>query len=380
MKLELDATKLFETTSIKKLMLKNRFVRSATNEGMAGENGAPTQQLINHLKDLADGGVGLIISGFSYVSKNGKGRTKLLGIHSDVLIREHKKLTDIVHNNGSKIIMQLAHAGCRSKIYRNGEEPFGPSTMSFSKGISCREITLEEIPFVIDNFVKAATRAKNSGFDGIQLHGAHGFLINQFLSPFYNKRTDEYGGTIENRARFILEILTGIRAQLGDTFPIFIKMNSDDFLEGGFKKDEMIQVASMLEKEGIDAIEISGGTNLSPEKYSFSRKTGIVSEDKEVYFSEAAALYKKHIKVPLILVGGIRSFAVAEKLITDGLADYISLCRPLIREPNLINRWKLENRNRSTCISCNQCFKPVRSGQGVYCVAAKNKYREKTEH
>ena len=125
----------------------------------------------------------------------------------------------------------------------------------------------------------------------------------------------------------------------------------------------------MLEQEGIDAIEISGGTHLSPDEYSFSRKTGIVSEEKELYFKEAAGLYKEKIKVPLMLVGGIRSLSVAEKVVDEGLADYVSLCRPLIREPHLIRRWKSGDFKRATCISCNECFKPVRAGKGLYCVA-----------
>jgi 2,4-dienoyl-CoA reductase-like NADH-dependent reductase (Old Yellow Enzyme family) len=163
--------------------------------------------------------------------------------------------------------------------------------------------------------------------------------------------------------------LMGIRSAVGNDYPVLIKINSDDYLDGGLNNEDMVGLAGMLEAEGIDAIEISGGTHLSPEEYLFSRKTGIVSEEKELYFGRAARLYREKIKVPLMLVGGIRSYSVAERVIDEGLADYVSICRPLIREPDLIRRWQAGDTRRAACISCNECFTPVRSAEAVYCVA-----------
>jgi len=165
-----------------------------------------------------------------------------------------------------------------------------------------------------------------------------------------------------------LEIIQAIRSELGKQFAILIKINSDDFIEGGFAQSEMVEVSALLESAGIDAVELSGGTGLKISKYSSSRVGKIDSKEKEVYYREAAKLYKKKITVPLILVGGIRSYEVAEELLEKDLVDYVSLCRPLIREPDLIKRWQEGDIKRATCISCNKCFVPTRAGKGIYCV------------
>ena len=360
---------LFEKTVINNMTLNNRFVRSATFGSMANPDGSCTPDLIRLTRDLAEGEVGLIITGYAFTSEIGKCRPNQTGVHNDSMLDGLKEMAEAAHAEDGAIVMQIAHSGCNSFVRPEGEEALGPSPISMPQGCRCRDMTAAEVKETIDDFVSAAIRVKNAGFDGVQLHGAHGYLISQFLSPFYNKRTDEYGGSVENRARFLLEILREIRSAIGPDYPVMVKINSDDFLENGFVKEEMIKVAIMLEQEGIDAIEISGGTHLSPDEYSFSRKTGIVSEEKELYFKEAAGLYKEKIKAPLMLVGGIRSLSVAEKVVDEGLADYVSLCRPLIREPHLIRRWKSGDMKRATCISCNECFKPVRAGKGLNCVA-----------
>ena len=362
---------LFETTTINGLTLENRFVRSATFEAMAGADGAATQLLIDLDKALALGEVGLIISGYAYPSASGKSRPVQSGVHSDDMIPGLERITDAVHQAGGKIVMQIGHAGCNSFVVPEGEKAPGPSNKVMPQGCECREMTPDEIAASIKDFARAAVRAKVSGFDGVQLHGAHGYLISQFLSPFYNKRSDRYGGSLENRSRYVLSVLDAVRSAVGDHYPVMIKINSDDFLDNGFNLHEMLQVAAMLEQAGIDAIEVSGGTHLSPEEYSFSRKTGIVSSDKELYFKDAALAYKEKVTVPLMLVGGIRSLGVAEQVVSEGIADYVSLCRPFIREPHLVKRWKSGDTGRATCISCNECFKPVRAGEPLYCVARK---------
>ena len=360
---------LFESVKIGNFETRNRFVRSATYYALADDEGFIGEPSVRLMKTLTEGGVGLIITGYAYISKSGQSFVDMNGIHTDEHIDGYMKMTQAVHDAGGRIVMQIAHCGCNSFVIPDGEAAIGPSPISMPQGCRCIEMTEAQVKETIDDFVSTAIRAKNAGFDGIQLHGAHGYLISQFLSPYYNKRIDGYGGAVENRARFLLETLKGIRYEVGPDYPVMIKINSDDFLENGFVKQEMVQVAIMLAHEGIDAIEISGGTHLSPDEYSFSRKTGIVSEDKELYFKEAARLYKEKIQVPLMLVGGIRSLSVADRVVDEGLADYVSLCRPLIREPHLIRRWKSGDTKRATCISCNECFKPVRAGKALHCVA-----------
>ena len=180
--------RLFETTAINTMNLENRFVRSATWEGMAGEDGSCTPRLIDLMVELAKGGVGLIISSHTYVSREGQAGPWQLGIYSDELIPNLREMTEAVHKQGGKIVLQLAHAGCRADFNLTGIQPLGPSLKEKESGPLCREMTQEEIRQTIEAFAKGATRAQKIGFDGVQIHAAHGFLLSQFLSPFYNKR------------------------------------------------------------------------------------------------------------------------------------------------------------------------------------------------
>jgi 2,4-dienoyl-CoA reductase-like NADH-dependent reductase (Old Yellow Enzyme family) len=361
---------LFETTTINNLTLENRFVRSATWEGMANRDGSCTPELISLMVQLARGGVGLIITGHSYIRKEGQAGPWQLGVYRDELIQGLTKMTEAVHKADGKIIMQLAHAGCMAPSELSGMEPFGPSVMENQKGPCCQEMTQTDISVVIDAFAHGAVRAKNAGFDGVQIHAAHGYLLSQFLSPFFNKRTDGYGGSIENRTRIVLQVLRHIRTSVGNDFPVLIKINSEDFLDGGLTIDDMLHAAALLEKAGIDAIELSGGTVISGRLIP-AITVKIDTKEKEVFYKEAAKRCKKKISVPLMLVGGIRSYEIAEQLINNSIADYISLCRPLICEPYLIDRWKQGDTRKARCLSDSLCFKPAREGRGLYCVREK---------
>jgi 2,4-dienoyl-CoA reductase-like NADH-dependent reductase (Old Yellow Enzyme family) len=370
-------SKLFEATTINTITLKNRFVRSATWEGMANDDGSCTPRLIDLMAELACGGVGLIITGHAYVSREGQAGPWQLGLYSDELLPGLAKMAETVHKADGTIVIQIAHAGCFAAFELTGLELLGPSDMEIERGPYCREMTHKEINRIVEAFGQAATRAKSAGFDGVQIHAAHGYLLSQFLSPFFNKRKDEYGGSVENRARIVLEIVQTIKAALGNNFAVLIKMNSEDFLDGGFSVEEVLQVAKIIQKAGIDAIELSGGSICSG-KYIPIRKGRLDCEEKEVYYREAARRYKETINVPLMLVGGIRSYGVAEQLVEDGITDYVSLCRPLIREPDLINRWKSGDTRKATCQSDNLCFKPLRQGEGLYCVVEEKSRNKKT--
>lgn len=360
-------TMVFESTAINNMRLANRFIRSATWEGLASEDGSSTPGLTEMMAQLARGGVGLIVTGHAYVSREGQAGPRQLGIHSDDHIAGLFEMTRTVHANGGRIAVQLAHAGSRAAFRLSGLDPIGPSVTPIEQGPVRREMTRGDIDAVIQAFASAAVRARKAGFDGIQIHAAHGYLFSQFLSPFFNKRRDEYGESVKNRARFIVQALKAIRKELGPHFPILIKINSEDFLPGGLTAEDMLEAAEVIEEAGIDAIEMSGGTFLSG-KNNPSRQEKPAPGEPEAYYEIAAGRYKKKLRTPLILVGGIRTFETAERLVAGGVADYIALSRPLIREPGLINRWKSGDRAPALCISDNGCFKPALSGKGLHCV------------
>ncbi|MGC8657768.1 MAG: NADH:flavin oxidoreductase [Desulfomonilaceae bacterium] len=359
-------SKLFERTVINGMELSNRFVRSATWEAMAAEDGSVTPKLIETLVNLAKGGAGLIITSHSYVLPEGQARPRQMGIYKDELVDKLEELTAAVHQAGARIAMQISHAGNATSEALIGRHPFVVSNFEGLSDSPRVEITTDYIRLLISAFADAARRAKASGFDAVQIHSAHGYLLSQFLSPAFNRRQDEYGGSIENRSRIHLEIYRAIRKVVGPEFPIMIKLNCEDFVEDGLKFGESLQVGRMLADAGLDAIELSGGLPISG-KLSYSR-VGIRSEKHEAYFQEYAQAFKKQMAIPIILVGGIRSFSVAERLLEDGMADYISMSRPFIREPALINRWKAGDHRRALCISDNLCYGPVLQGEGIYCV------------
>ena len=371
-------SKLFEKTNIKSLTIPNRFVRSATWEGMATDEGACTRKLIDLMVELSHGGVGLIISGHTYVRAEGKAGPWQLGVYDDDLISGLAEMASAVHKAGGRIILQLAHAGCHANSKLTGQEAWGPSIMTDTNGPLNRAMTREDIRAVIDAFVKAAARTEKAGFDGVQIHAAHGYLLSQFLSPFYNRRNDEYGGSLENRVRIVLEVFESIRGKVGSDYPVMIKMNAQDFVEGGLNADEAIEVAAILDSSGIDAIELSGGTLSFSGKLNPIRSGKLSSQDEEVFYRKEALKYKEKVRAPLMLVGGIRSFEVAERLVNEGTADYISLCRPLIREPGLVNRWRSGDMRKAACLSDNLCFRPAMAGEGIYCVVEKKK-KQKSE-
>jgi 2,4-dienoyl-CoA reductase-like NADH-dependent reductase (Old Yellow Enzyme family) len=359
-------SKLFEPSEINGLKLENRFVRSATMEGMAADDGSCTLKLINLMAELARGGVGLIISGQTHIRSDGKARPWQLGVHNDDLIPGLQDMTNAVHKNNGKIILQLSHAGFFSNIELTGQTPRAPSNVEGIAEGARKELTKEDIRDIVAAFAAAAQRAKTASFDGVQIHGAHGYLLSEFISPMFNHRADEYGGSVENRARLPLEVLRAIRKAVGNDFPVLIKINSKEFTDNGLMPEDFVQVGKMLADAGIDAIEVSGGLPINPK--TMPSQLGINKKEKEAYFQEEAKVLKIQTTIPIILVGGIRSLHVAERLVNEGVADYISMSRPLIREPHLINRWKAGDFTKSACVSDNMCFQPAIEGKGVYCV------------
>ena len=347
--------KIFEETRINQITLRNRLVRSATWEDMADGSGRPTERIFEAYEALAEGGVGMIITGCTFVVPGDQFYPGMMGMWGDDLVEAFRPLTEMVHRHGCRIVQQLAYGGSQG-ARTAGELPvWGPSAVADRlTGTEPTPMTVHDIQALIKAFGDAAERAKAAGFDGVQLHGAHGYLLGQFLSPHYNRRDDEYGGSIENRARIFVELHDEIRGRVGEEFAVMIKINSDDFTENGAGIDECLYVCKALARRGIDAIEVSGGTAASSD-HMVRRK--IDRPEREAYHAEAAARIAAETGVPVILVGGVRSPEVMERLLGATGIAYFSFARPLLAEPDLPNRWRSGDRSRARCISCNLCQK-----------------------
>ncbi len=367
---------LFELSTINGMSLANRFVRSATWEGMCEQDGRPTTKLAACYRSLAAGGVGLIITGYAFVRPDGKQLPGKMGIHTDDFATEMRSLTQAVHNQSGKICMQLVHAGGQTTAKTAGRRPLAPSVVKVDQFPEEPEsMSKKDIDEIVEAFGHSARRAKEYGFDAIQLHSAHGYLINQFLSPLTNRRNDGYGGSLENRCRFLMEVYRRVRSEVGADFPVLAKLNGSDNLEGGLDLSDAVSAARMLDKEHIDAIEVSGGTSASGEKVPV--RIGIDKPELEAYNLALAREIKKAVRCPIMAVGGFRSLEVINKAVIEGEMDYISMSRPFIREPQLIKRWQEGDRSPARCISCNGCFKPGLREGGIYCIVQKKEAQKR---
>ena len=374
----MELKNLFSPEKIGNVQIKNRIVRSATWEARASEDGQVTDQLIEMYDELAKGGSGLIIPGYTAVHPGGAATRCMTRLYDDKYIPGQKKLVGAVHEYSDvKIACQIAHTGAQA--FDPQVEAVGPSVyLDTITNRTSRELTNAEIKEISKSFVDAGERAYTCGYDIIQLHVAHGYLLSDFVSTFANKRDDEYGGTRQKRIKLVLEIFNELRDKLGKDYPLIAKLNSQDFLQDGMSLDEGVELAKILVDVGIDAIEPSSGrvdTKFTGGKFYASYV--IKSEEDENFFlpnMKAINPFKKDSK--MILMGGIRKPESAEKFLQEGVADFISMCRPLIREPDLPNRWESGDLSPAQCISCNGC---LTSGfrYPVHCVVKKKLERKK---
>lgn len=353
--------------------LRNRFVRSATYDGCAHE-GYVTDKQVDLYAALSEGGVGLIVTGITCVHPSGRLSKLQNSIESGDRIEGFRRLTSAVHERGAKIAVQLFHAGREARVPESRDEiPLAPSVLEedpYLKGRH-RAMTEDEIWEVVRAFGDGAKRAKEAGFDGVQVHGAHAYLLSQFLSPHANRRKDEWGGSLENRLRIHREIYRDIRQKVGEDYPILIKLGVQDGFHRGLEFEEGKQAAKYMGQLGFDALEISQGLRgLNYEESEFKTK---ISLDREAYYRRWCAEIKKEVNVPIMMVGGLRSLGLMEEIIQNNEADLISLSRPLIREPNLINDWESGDRHRSKCISCNKCLEGLRRGETLQCFGKRKK-------
>jgi len=346
------------------LEIKNSLVRSATDETLSTEEGAPTQRLVDATIELATGGVGLIIAGTAYISREGRWGKNGTGMDNDRLITPLSELCNAAHKAGGTYAAQLLHCGStiNPAILHEKEALFGPSAMIDPVlGHPVVELGHDHILRIIDDYAAAASRVKQAGFDAVQIHAAHGYLINQFLSPSRNLRKDQYGGPLEHRALFLYHVYEAIRGAVGKEFPVFIKMSAYDGFAGGVEPEEAAQVAAALDTMGIAAIEVSAGTPEGRAKGGWDHI--IAAPFKEGSLLKYALQIKAKVHCPVISVEGWRDplkiINALEKI------DAVSMSRPFIREPNLANRWLSGNLSPALCISCNKCLDlTVKSGLG----------------
>jgi 2,4-dienoyl-CoA reductase-like NADH-dependent reductase (Old Yellow Enzyme family) len=356
---------MFSTWDLGNLRLSNRLVRSATWEGMADQSGVPSRNLGELWVRLAQGGVGLIVAGYLYVLPRGQGLPGQTGIFGEQHVGPLAGLVEMVHQAGGVLAAQLAHAGRHTRAAWIGTTPHGPSA-GFNQAMqeTVEGMTPDDIEEVIEAFGKGAERCLRAGFDAIELHAAHGYLLSQFLSPAFNLRQDRYGGSLENRARLLMRAYQAVRQAVGPDYPVFIKINSEDGIPGGFVLPDAIEVCRELDRAGIDAIEVSGGVAGGGRAHKNSPGRVVRGPEEEGYFFDNALAIKVEVSCPVISVGGWRSPGrIAEAL---SRVDAVALSRPLIRQPDLPKRWRSGETAASTCISCGQCLSLGMTG-GIRC-------------
>ncbi|MCF6249060.1 MAG: NADH:flavin oxidoreductase [Desulfobacula sp.] len=379
--------KTFETTVIEGIQFKNRIIRSATHEGMADDKGFATDALKKLYVRLAKGGAGGIITGYSAIQPDGKSPLyNMTMIDTDETIPKFKEITDAVHAFGTPIIMQIAHCGRQTRSKITGVPIVAPSALrdKFYSEDMPKALTTDEINTIIGHFVDAILRTKKAGFDGVQLHGAHGYLLSQFLSSHSNRRTDEWGETIQNKYRIISEIYKRARDVVGD-YPILIKISAHDGQKNGVRVDEAVKIAKLLEDSGCAGIEVSSGViedglytmrsetlpvdpamaytfkykNLPSWVKSFAKPILklIMKQPKPLlkYNLDAAIQIKKAVGIPVIVVGGINNINDINHIVENENIDFASMSRPFITQPDIVKKFQQGKQIKSKCIMCNYC-------------------------
>lgn len=320
--------------------IKNRLFKSAMSEQLGDREHNPKEGLIKLYRRWAQGGIGLAVTGNVMIDRQALGEPKNVVLDKKSDLSMFKKWAQAGQLHGAQIWMQLNHPGKQIPSVLN-KEPVAPSAIALGEGLEAafnkpRALTEDEIGEIINKFAESAKLAKEAGFNGVQIHGAHGYLVSQFLSPRHNQRTDRWGGSLENRMRFAIEVYQGIRAMVGEDFPIGIKLNSADYSKGGFSHEESMEVVKRLEDIGIDLIEVSGGTYESPSMVGHKMKES--TKQREAYFLEYAEEVRKLINIPLVVTGGFRSASAMHRALNSGATDMIGLARPLAIEPDLPNK------------------------------------------
>lgn len=353
---------LFAPGKIGSLYVKNRIVMAPLGSRLTTENGAVTEDMIEFYSQRARGGAGIIvIEAMAIDYPLGAGKPNHVRFCDDCYVPGHAKLVERIHECGSKAFALLWHTGINRGMLE-GMTPVGPSAiLNPNTGIVPHELTADEIHQIVNKFGQAAARAQTCGYDGITVHGAHGYLISSFVSAATNQRTDEYGGSFENRLRFPLEVVAAIRANTRRGYPLVMRINGNDFIEGGISMDEAVRFAQALEKAGVDAIDVSAGvygsidTMIEPIQYP---------EGWKLYLAENI---RNHVNIPVFGVGVIHSPEVADRAIADGMVDFVALGRELLAEPQWANKAVAGDDHFPKCIGCNACFERIGKNLPLRC-------------
>lgn len=379
---------IFEKYNLGGIEINNRIIRSATHDGLADANGAPTEKLIKKYEFLAKNEVGCIITGYAAVSKEGRSNYPgMLFIDSDDNVEKYKELVERVHNYNTPIVLQIAHCGRQTSSKKIGYQKMAPSPLRhLFYWDKAKELTREDIDRLIDDFVQAAIRAKTAGFDGVQLHCGHGYLLHDFLSSYGNRRKDEYGGSVANRTKVVAEIVRRIKMQVG--IPVWIKISAVDNRKNGMRLDSTLEILKILEESGLDAVEVSCGSVEDGMNTMRSRRlpmeavfkyrdpcakwsqwfskvclffanliNPLITQPKPIenFNVDNAKTIKDSISIPTIVVGGIHKLKDIQEIIDTNQADCVSMCRPFICEPNLVTKFKEGLQEEAKCIMCNYC-------------------------
>ncbi len=320
------------------------------------DNSMVSEAELRMYENLGKGEIGLIFSHGLFPSREGKASPGQLGVDTDESIRSLTKLVGKVHDNGGKIAAQILHGGWLCNPDVTGLAPVGPSaTTNPQSGIKIRELTSDEVYGLVDSYAQAAGRIQDAGFDGVQLHAAHSWVLSAFLSPATNRRTDEWGGSTEKRTSLVIKICEGIRKTVGNDFPLMVKLGIKDYHPEGKSIEDGILQAQILESAGVDSIEVSEG--LEQDFFHHIRPDATAP-----YYLEECSRVKQALSIPVMLVGGMRKLEDMQKVIDSGVADAISMCRPFIMDPCLVKNLQNGSADGSQCTSCNQCMRGM--GQG----------------
>lgn len=359
---------LFSPFKLRNLELKNRIVMAPMATHYAAPDGSVTERLLAHYARRARGGAGMIVTESNYVSREGRGGINRLGLHEDRLIEGHRRLAEAIHRGGARACAQLHHAGITASPGVIGEMPVSASSGSYYVkgesflGLVPRRPSLDEVQRLISAFGQAARRAREAGFDVVQIHAGHGYLINNFLSPARNKRDDRYGGSPDKRMRFLIEIIGEIRSQVGTDFPVSVRLTGTEHVEGGYDLGFILEVARHLERAGVDEINVSAG---SYEEMEWMIQPMAFQDGCLVPFAHEI---KRSVKVAVSTVGKIKRPEMAESIISGGDADLVYLGRPLLADPNFPKKaadGRLDEIRY--CLSCNACIQALFSGKLVHC-------------
>ena len=358
---------IFDPIELGPLKARNRIVRSATWLGLADETGRVTDELVARYAELARGGAGVVITGYAFVSPEGRQMPRMISAHEDASVPGLARLARALREGGALAGLQVVHAGGQTRSeWVGGGVPLAPSFLESPQYPEVpRELTAEEIARIVGDFGRAARRAREAGFDFVQIHAAHGFLVNQFLSPATNQRTDRYGGELRQRFRFLQEVFAAVQGTAGPDFPVAVKLNGCDFVPGGLELEDACRVAGWLDLRAPCFLEVSGGT---PGSGDLGAARAVKPVSGEAYFRDLATAVKRQVTAPVAVVGGLRRPETLEQMLLENAADLFSLSRPLLWEPDLPRRWESGDRKPARCISCNGCFAPGREGRGVRCV------------